>query len=951
MQDTLEESGPSYVAAQSADIILSDVRPIRLKSEALKAINVFLDEFLFNILQNANSLSTDRLRSSLLGLLPTCLGKEALLEAEVELRAYYERMGTGAVSLADDTKTFNLHYAFQLLRLKCSAYSTLNDSDEDPNAEAHILEQMRNTDEVPFTPNRIAPAALYLTAIVEALCEYVDNLFLYKTAQLIGETHRHILGDVAKVTARDSSRTDATIQDLYTALCEDESIYGTFKPMKVFEHVVGQLSNKSFARAEKHSVSRSHHDSTATTTTLASTSDLSYTRLSSETQGGTTGTTPGARSSTDKSRVMKKFINNRSSHEREEPQGIQAQESVSQANGISLRRSVSAHDEDSERKISLEDAATLQEFDDLVRSTSTMKVSLTPDRLRTMETYKQEKAQKAMQVDGPDSDKTNASSVSRRPSIRQVESILEDEEEGNAFPKLPPTSRQRQGSVTSSSNTSLVSSSGNRNRSFSMSSPGSRAFGKKLLRNPPPFSPSHMFHSPSLSSMRAPNPTASRQLGGTEFNPLPPRTRKIQRNRESVDLDDIMNGSEDDNLSSLSVKQHKPPIAPRTTRPARGISSNTRDLIDFLSEGPPEATNFDIRTASPRISTPDPGRKTPGRLQRMISKLSLGGSDKREEGPRTPTTMSPPPLPSLPPSLRSFAISPIPSLSTRPSVASLSPLANKPIPPRYPRPPSPPPSSPSQSSSEEPVVTRVKKSVGQDSLEAKSPDLPLSQYRQNRVASPVTHKREEREFTSNHVGHDGVGHGHPKTADQERMSNRVNHQVPRSPASLEKVHLITPAPSSQVSPVHDPVSLPPQSLTRSPSFRKPLAPITSPISPVSSPIEASHPAVHATPSGVLADTDVRNMHRLMSQAGSADECRLILDMFLARAGVKVARATTPIMALPSKSQTLLDSPLESAVVELFLGGEAPSDGLGSPRKLRFKRHKTGPLRPHTVDGS
>ena len=32
-----------------------------------------------------------------------------------------------------------------------------------------------------------------------------------------------------------------------------------------------------------------------------------------------------------------------------------------------------------------QDAAMLREFDDLMRSTSTMKVSLTPDRLRTME--------------------------------------------------------------------------------------------------------------------------------------------------------------------------------------------------------------------------------------------------------------------------------------------------------------------------------------------------------------------------------------------------------------------------------------------------------------------------------------------------------------------------------------------------------------------------------------
>jgi hypothetical protein len=188
LHNPLISIGPSYVAAQSADVILSDVRPIRLKVEALKAINALLDEFLFNILKSANSLSTDRLKAGLLELLPTSLGKEALLEAEVELRAYYERIGTGAVSsLGDDSKTFNFQFAFevrcsvvincspkaddhdtpQLLRLKCAAYSTLNDSDEDPNVEAFIVEKMRDASAVPFTPVRIAPAALYLTAIVE----------------------------------------------------------------------------------------------------------------------------------------------------------------------------------------------------------------------------------------------------------------------------------------------------------------------------------------------------------------------------------------------------------------------------------------------------------------------------------------------------------------------------------------------------------------------------------------------------------------------------------------------------------------------------------------------------------------------------------------------------------------------------------------------------------------
>jgi len=43
---------------------------------------------------------------------------------------------------------------------------------------------------------------------------------------------RHILSNVGRVAARDSSRTYATTNDLFVALCEDDSIYGFFRSMK-----------------------------------------------------------------------------------------------------------------------------------------------------------------------------------------------------------------------------------------------------------------------------------------------------------------------------------------------------------------------------------------------------------------------------------------------------------------------------------------------------------------------------------------------------------------------------------------------------------------------------------------------------------------------------------------------------------------------------------------------
>lgn len=52
----------------------------------------------------------------------------------------------------------------------------------------------------------------------------------------------HILSSVARI-ARDSETAVAGPQDLYTALCEDESVWGFFKRMKGEPFIVQKLSN------------------------------------------------------------------------------------------------------------------------------------------------------------------------------------------------------------------------------------------------------------------------------------------------------------------------------------------------------------------------------------------------------------------------------------------------------------------------------------------------------------------------------------------------------------------------------------------------------------------------------------------------------------------------------------------------------------------------------------
>lgn len=108
-------SGPTYLSARSADVILSDVRPVRIAPAALRALNVLLDELLWTVLAHARSLDTDRLHQALRKVLPTSLGKEALLEAEVELRAYLEKSPPISAQPADEE--FALQYAFEVCQV------------------------------------------------------------------------------------------------------------------------------------------------------------------------------------------------------------------------------------------------------------------------------------------------------------------------------------------------------------------------------------------------------------------------------------------------------------------------------------------------------------------------------------------------------------------------------------------------------------------------------------------------------------------------------------------------------------------------------------------------------------------------------------------------------------------------------------------------------------------
>lgn len=256
--------------------------------------------------------------------------------------------------------------------------------------------------------------------------------------------------------------------------------------------------------------------------------------------------------------------------------------------------------------------------------------------------YKQEK-EKDMARRRPAPIQGSGSSYSIHSSLRHVNSIVEhDDKPDSPHPSVP--ARPRQGSTVARAVIAAV-------RSRSISTSGSRSVSI-LLRNKSA-TPS-TYHSPSNMARPA----------KLELHGLPPRTYKRQGNRESLDLDDVMGGSQ-------SVKSPtRPSLLSRGSTP---VSSSTRELMDFLAQGPPH-DNYSAGLAD--------AKPKKDRIRKMISMLSIG-DNKSKSGATPPKFHSPPvinyttPRPPRPADLN--------------RCSALASLANRPIPPQPPRPPTPPP--------------------------------------------------------------------------------------------------------------------------------------------------------------------------------------------------------------------------------------------------------------------
>jgi hypothetical protein len=169
-------------------------------------------------LTKAQSLDLSRIKTVALQILPSSLGKNAIVEAELEVKTLtetevidyeaYERMRQLGVD-----GNFPLQSCIQQLRERCLYYSTL--AEREPDADASEV-----SDNTVISPI----LAIYVTTIIEHLAEY-------------------LLTTVA-VAAENEDTEFVRVREVFTALVDDSHVAEAFSKMELKERL--EVSREKF---------------------------------------------------------------------------------------------------------------------------------------------------------------------------------------------------------------------------------------------------------------------------------------------------------------------------------------------------------------------------------------------------------------------------------------------------------------------------------------------------------------------------------------------------------------------------------------------------------------------------------------------------------------------------------------------------------------------------------
>ncbi|KAI1105079.1 hypothetical protein F4804DRAFT_152662 [Jackrogersella minutella] len=149
---------------------------VLVSQSALQLANNFVDQLLFNIIAIAKSTSLSALRPAVSEVLKPKLAKDAVNNADEELREY---LGGGEVEdLAQATSTqapgdWDLELVWKRTRLRCMVYSSLGDMEEE-DEDYHMEQEHLRGESDDIMSNIVSPAiAIFLTSILEFMGEQV----------------------------------------------------------------------------------------------------------------------------------------------------------------------------------------------------------------------------------------------------------------------------------------------------------------------------------------------------------------------------------------------------------------------------------------------------------------------------------------------------------------------------------------------------------------------------------------------------------------------------------------------------------------------------------------------------------------------------------------------------------------------------------------------------------
>ncbi|KAI0896613.1 hypothetical protein F4806DRAFT_487174 [Annulohypoxylon nitens] len=147
-----------------------------VSQSALQLANNFVDQLLFNIIGVAKSTSLAALRPAVSDVLKPKLAKDAINNADEELREY---LGGGEVedlsqaTGAETPRDWDLELVWKRTRLRCMVYSSLGDMEEE-DEDYHMEQEHLRGESDDIMSDIVSPAvAIFLTSILEFMGEQV----------------------------------------------------------------------------------------------------------------------------------------------------------------------------------------------------------------------------------------------------------------------------------------------------------------------------------------------------------------------------------------------------------------------------------------------------------------------------------------------------------------------------------------------------------------------------------------------------------------------------------------------------------------------------------------------------------------------------------------------------------------------------------------------------------